>query len=203
MNTEAKLSNMELATWSQLINSGAANAVSRLAKMLEREVGLTCVNLKTMSPAYAANMLGGPENLVVAIYLTIQGEARGHILLAYPPDTAFGLIDMILGNAPDTTEELGEMEESVLAELGNIVGSAFLNSIGDGTGTRLRPTPPVVVVDMAGAVLSIALTDILQDHDEIYAMEAVFDTDDKQVSGVLLIMPNEGFLDAARMHFGA
>jgi chemotaxis protein CheC len=203
LSTELELSKIELATWSQLINSGAANAVSRLAQMVGREVSLTCLNLKTMSPAYAANMLGGPENLVVAVYLTIQGEARGHILLAYPPQTAFGLIDMILDNAPDTTEELGDLEESVLAELGNIVGSAFLNSVGDGTGARLRPTPPVVIVDMAGAVLSIALSDILQDHDEIYTMEAVFDTSDRQVSGVLLIMPSAGFLDAARMHFDA
>jgi chemotaxis protein CheC len=201
LSTETKLDSMELATWSQLINSGAASAVSGLAKMLGKEVGLTCLNLKTMSPSYAANMLGGPENLVVAVYFTIQGEARGHILLAYPPHTAFGLIDMMLDNPPDTTEELGELEESVLAELGNVVGSAFLNSVGDGTGARLRPTPPVVIVDMAGAVLGIALTDILQHHDEIYAMEAVFDTNDKQVSGVLLIMPSEGFLDAARMHF--
>lgn len=203
MSAEAKLNERELDSWSQLINAGAANAVSGLAKMLDRQVSLTCLNLRTMSPAYASNMLGGPENLVVAVYLTIHGEARGHVLLVYPPDIAFGLIDMILDNAPDTTEELGGLEESVLAEVGNIVGSSFLSAIGDSTGACLRPSPPVVMVDMAGAVLNVALSDILQDHDEIYAMEAVFDTNDQQISGVLLIMPSAGLLDAARTRLQA
>ena len=198
MGTQAKFDTQELKTWSQYINDGAAHAVSRLAKMLEREVRLSCLNLKAMSPAYAANMLGGPETPVVAIYLTIRGEARGHILLAYPPHIAYGLVDMVLGRPPDTTKELGELEASVLEEIGNIVGSAFLNSVGDETGTRLQPTPPVLMVDMAGAVLSIALSDLLQEHDEIYAMEAVFDTSDKQISGVLLIMPSAGFIDVVK-----
>ena len=196
--TEMKFSTMELATWSKIMNSGAANAVFGLSKLLERQVRLTCLNLKTMPPQHAADLLGGPENLVVAVYTMVQGDAQGHVLLAYPPDTAFGLIDMVLGNAPHTTDELGEMEESVLAELGNIAGAAFLNTIGNNTGISLRPSPPVVIVDMAGAILSIALTDILQKHDEIYAMEAVFDTSERHVSGVLLIMPSGELLEAVK-----
>jgi chemotaxis protein CheC len=200
LGTQAKFDSREINAWSQYINTGAAHAVSRLSKMIEREVRLTCLNMKAMSPDYAANMLGGPENPVVAIYLTIKGDCHGHILLAYPPDIAYGLVDMILGQPPNTTQELGEMESSVLEEIGNIVGTAFLNSVGDDTGARLQPSPPVLMTDMAGAVLSIALSDILQEHDEIYAMEAVFDTSDKQVAGVLLIMPSAGFLEAVRAH---
>jgi chemotaxis protein CheC len=193
-----KLDETDLTTWSQLIDSGAAHAVSRLSKMLGRDVRLSCLNMKTMSPDDAAIALGGAESPVVGIYLTIRVGDHGHILLVYPPQVAFGLVDSLLHRPPNSTRDFGPFEESVLGEVGNIVGTAFLNSLSDGTGTCLRPSPPLVMLDMAGAVLSVALSDILQDQDEICVMEAIFDTNDQQVSGTLLVMPSSAFVEAIK-----
>jgi chemotaxis protein CheC len=59
-----------------------------------------------------------------------------------------------------------ELAASALAEAGNISCSAFMNALGEATGLRLMATPPVVVGDMRGAIMDVAIADIAQSGDE-------------------------------------
>ena len=194
------IQDVDLAAWTELMNQGTAHAVSGLSQMVGTEIRMTCFNIRGVEPAEAFDMFGGAETEVVGIYLSIQDGAAGHILLVYPPKVAFGLADMLLQNPSGTTEELGEMEESALAELGNIVASYFLSSMADNTGVRLQPSVPQVLYDMAGAILNIAMTDILQYGDDLFLMETAFTSKDKEINGALLVLPSEEFLDAVRKH---
>ena len=75
------------------------------------------------------------------------------------------LIDLQIGLVPGSTRNLGEMELSVMGEMGNITGSFFLNALADATNLTLAPSPPAVMVDMAGAILDIALAEIMKDQE--------------------------------------
>jgi chemotaxis protein CheC len=110
----------------------------------------------------------------------------------YDPKVAFELVDLLLGQPNGTTIELSDMERSTLGEVGNIMGSFFLNYISDSTGQRFMPSPPAVMMDMAGAVLDATLANILAYTDETYVMETVFGTNDRQVAGTFLVMPDPG-----------
>ena len=116
-------------------------------------------------------------------------------MLVYPERVAFGLVDMLLALETGTTNELGDLEASALQEMGNITGTFFLNSMGDNTGIVLMPTPPTVMVDMAGAILYSALSDIMMDRDELFAMETVFSSDNREIVGTLLVLPTSDFMD--------
>jgi len=109
---------------------------------------------------------------------------------------AFGLIDMLVGNAPGTTQEIGEMEASALCEVGNVVGSYFLNAIADDTGVRLLPSPPQVQMDAAESIINVALEDVLgaQSGKRIFAIQMVFDSADERLGGTLMILPSADFL---------
>jgi len=194
------LGGVDLSSWTELINRGTVHAVTGLAEMLDTEVKITCFNLRRISVGEGFNMFGGPQTTVVGVYLSIEEGASGHIVLAYPPAVAFGLIDMLMGKAPGTTDDLGEMEESALAEVGNVVGSFFLNSLADDTGIRLKPSPPHVVMDEARAVLCVAIEDVMQYGDDLFMMETVFESRDKQVNGLLLVLPSAEFLDVVKRH---
>lgn len=190
----------ELTSWTELMSRGTANAMSGLSKMLGHEVKITSFELRPFSPEDACDVVGGLETKMVGVYLGIQEETRGHIVLLYPPRVAFSLVDVLIGNDPGTTREIRELEASALSEVGNIVGSYFLNSIADDTGVRLLPTTPQVKVDMAGAIISVALEDILglQYKDNMFVIETAFDTSDKLVRGVLIILPSTDFLRAVK-----
>ena len=86
------------------------------------------------------------------------------------------------------------MEESVLAEMGNIVGSFFLNAMADSTSLELRVSPPAVMMDMAGAILDPILAEALMEADEALVVETTFGTKDRQINGSFLVLPSPEFL---------
>ncbi len=89
---------------------------------------------------------------------------------------------------------MNEMEESVMGEVGNVMGSFFLNALSDATGLFLQPSPPAVMMDMAGAILEIALADIMQESDNALVVETGFCNEDRQIKGTLLVMPSPELL---------
>lgn len=173
----------------KLMSGGIANAVSGLSQMVDKEVRLTSFSLRKVKVKDVPDLYGGPEALMVAVYLELHGHDEGHMLVAYEPQTAFDLIDLLLGQSPGSTKEMSEYEESVLGEVGNLMGSFFLNYLADTTGESFRPSPPVVMMDMAGAILDIALGQILEYGDETYVVDTTFGTDDRQVAGTFLVVP--------------
>lgn len=173
-----------------IFGEGVNNAIGGLSQMAGREVKVIQMDIKKVPVKDIPDLFGGPEALIIAIYVEIFGKTNGHMVVVYKPEIAFGLVDLLLDQPPGTTKELTEMENSTLSEVGNIMGSFFLNYLSDITGQRLKPSPPAVMMDMAGAVLDSALASILAHSDETYVVDTIFGTSDRQVSGTFMIIPN-------------
>ena len=178
------------ANMAQLFGEGVNNAIGGLSQMAGREVKVINMEVKKVPVKDIPDLFGGPEALIIAIYVEIYGKANGHMVVVYKPEVAFGLVDLLLDQPADTTKELNDMEISTLGEVGNIMGSFFLNYLSDTTGHRLKPSPPAVMMDMAGAVLDSTLANILAYCDETYVVDTVFGTSDRQVSGTFMIIPD-------------
>ena len=176
--------------WKDLVSVGMINSVSGLAQMLGTEITVTSLRAKRVPIAETADLLGGPETPTAAIYLTVSGSATGHLVVVYKPETALQLVDIIMGGAPGTATALGEMEMSVLGEVGNIMGAFFLSALADETGLDLRVSPPAVMVDMAGAILDTALAEIAMETDQTLVVETDFAAVDTKISGTFLVMPS-------------
>lgn len=193
----------ELAVWTWLVSRGISNALSGLSQMVGHEIRVNSVTLKQFPVREAANLMGGPEEIVVGIYLAIHGDTDGHLMLVHKPKIAFELVDMQMGLPPGTTKSLEEMERSVLGEMGNITGSYFLSSLADASGMILMPSPPTVMIDMAGAIMEIALTRILQEQDDVFVVKTTFGTDTQQIDGSFMVLPTMEFMRAILKHAGA
>jgi chemotaxis protein CheC len=174
----------------QLFGEGVNNAIEGLSQMAGREVKVVNMEVKKVPVKDIPDLFGGPEALIIAIYVEIFGKANGHMVVVYKPEVAFGLVDLLLDQPAGSTKELNDMESSTLGEVGNIMGSFFLNYLSDTTGQRLKPSPPAVMMDMAGAVLDSTLANILAYCDETYVVDTVFGTKDRQVSGTFMIIPD-------------
>lgn len=192
----------EISVWTWLVSRGISNALAGLSQMVGQELKVTGLDLRQFPAKHAAQLLGGPEEMVVGIYLTIEGDATGHLMLIHEPSIAFQLIDLQMGQPLGTTTVMGEMEASVMGEMGNITGSFFLNAIADATNLTLTPSPPAVMIDMAGAILGIALTKIMQEQDDLLVVSADFGTENQQMSGNFLVMPTTDFLRTILNHSG-
>jgi chemotaxis protein CheC len=135
------------------------------------------------------SVVGDPEALAAAVYMPVGGDAPGHVAFLFPYVCACNLADMLLGQEPGSTVELGEMECSALMEVGNILVSSFLNAIADMTGLNLPASPPGIAVDMTGAILeSIAAVSVdLGDH-ALTIMTRLIDCE-HPIEGVFVFIP--------------
>jgi chemotaxis protein CheC len=172
-----------------LISEAINNAVHGLSQMAGQEIKVHNTAIDKILVKDITNLFGGPETLIIAVYLQIKGKANGHMVLVYRPKEAYELIDLLLGQPDGTTQQLSDMERSALGEVGNIMGSFFLNYISDNMGQSFQPSPPAVIMDMAGAVLDATLANILVNDDEMFIIKAVFGTNTRKVSGTFLILP--------------
>ncbi len=186
----------ELAFWAQLVSKGTRNAVANLGQMVGQDIRVASFGLKEIPVAEISHLMGGPETETVGIYLTVSGSADGHIMLMYDPEMAYGFVDMLMDLPAGSTQSLGEMEESALGELGNIVGSSFLNALADATGLTLLPSPPSVITDMAGALLDVIAADILLTQDDSFVAETAFQAPDHDISGQFFVIPTHALLTA-------
>ena len=196
MQEELALTKEELAVWAWLVSKGTADALSGLSKMVGQEIEITSLELKQYPAKDITSLLGGPEKIVVGIYLVVHGDANGHLMLVYDPKMAFELVDMQMGLPSGTTQVLGEMELSVLGEMGNIASGFFLTTLADSTSLILMPSPPAVMVDMVGAIMGIALSHIMQEQDDVFVVRTVFGAGNRQINGTVMVMPTMDFMRA-------
>ena len=203
MQEELALTKEELAVWAWLVSKGTADALSGLSQMVGQEKEITSLELKQYPAKDITSLLGGPEKIVVGIYLVVHGDANGHLMLVYDPKMAFELVDMQMGLPPGSTQVLGEMELSVLGEMGNIASGFFLTTLADSTSLILMPSPPAVMVDMLGAIIDIALAHVMLEQDDVFVVQTTFGADSRQMNGTFVVMPTIAYMRNILEHSGA
>jgi len=169
--------------------------------------------IKRCSAADVLEMAGGAESVVLAIYLGITGSLQGHALLLFAPPDAHRLAQILLagllgpGELPfdPTADELvfDELEASALQEAGNITISAFLNEIGMHLHEPVQPTPPQLIIEMAGAVLDAVLLDLVTEADQVLAAKTTFSEGGRAIDGTMFVLPRPDSLQVLLDALGA
>ncbi|MCH8910139.1 MAG: chemotaxis protein CheC [Chloroflexi bacterium] len=185
-----KFSDSQNSAWDELITEAVRDSLRALTEMSGQEIRTDLVRPYKIDVTEIPNTLGGADKVVVAVLLGIEQFPSFHIALVHSPETAYNVVDIMIGNPPGTTTTLGELELSTLGEMGNIMGSCFLNKIGNTTAFELRPTPPSIQMDMTGAVLDYAIASLMMETDEVTMIEATYGTDTVKVDGIFAVLPS-------------
>ncbi len=163
--------------------------------MVGHEIKVTSLDLKQLPAKDAAGLLGGADAPGIGIYLSIEGDATGHLLLIHEPKIAFQFIDLQLGLGLGSTNKIEEMGRSVLGEMGNITGAFFLNILADSADLVLMPSPPSVIVDVVGAIMSVPFGSIEKVQDDAIVVKATFNADERQMEGMFMVLPTMDFMN--------
>jgi len=169
--------------------------------------------LRRCTAAEVMTIAGGPEALVLAVYVGIRGSLSGHSLLIFSPRDAHRLAQILLAGLLGPGElpiekagdilEFDELELSALQEAGNVTISAFLNELGMHLHEPVHPTPPQVLVEMAGAVLDAVLLDLCSEVDQVLAARTTFSEGGLAIDGTLLVLPRADSLPVLLEALGA
>lgn len=168
---------------------GAGNATTALSQMLNRKINMKIPDVKLIAINKLAELIGGPENPVVGILLTLKGDLNGMMLFVMEQASARRLANLVLMLNSDA-RCFTEMDFSALKEIGNIIAGAYMTSISALTGLHTRSSVPSVAYDMAGAVLSVPAIEFGKLGDKALLIESNFDETVDQVDGFFILIPD-------------
>ena len=194
-NSTATLSAEDKKIWDEIVKKGMINAITGLSRMVHRDLVINNIEVRRMPARSMTALFGGPDQLVIGVYLTFTGATNGHILMAHEPSIAYKILDLLMGRKIGTSKSLDEMSKSALGEMGNVTSAYFLNAVADHLQVTLHPSPPAVMMDMAVAIMDMALASILQERDDVFMARTSFGLSDRTIEGNFLIMPNASFLN--------
>lgn len=96
---------------------------------------------------------------------------------------------------PEDYTDFDSMDKSALKEVGNILMSSYISSISTLTNLKLRTEPPAISIDMAGAVLSLPISELGQIGDRALIIDSKFLDNDKPINGFLMLVTDEESFD--------
>jgi len=179
-----------------MAGEGIRSAGRGLSQMTGQKITVTQPAVSLVRLSEIADLLGGPENEAVGVYLRAEGQMSGQIMLIFPYEKALKLVDLLLDEPEGTTQQLGPFERSALAEVGNLSGSFFLNSIASMLGLEARPTPPAVMVDMVGAILDVIVATTAVVSEYVLMISATFLQGEREAEASFWVIPDPRVLEA-------
>lgn len=179
----------------ELGNIGAGNATTALAELINCKVDMMVPQVRLLEFSELGEMLGGDEQVLVGIYLQVEGDIDGSMMFTLPQDAGLHLVNKLMAGMLGIPErnieemEFGEMEISAMKEVGNIITGAYLNALSSITNLKIYPSPPQLGIDYAGALLSVPAAEFGIMGDKILLIQTKF-SDDIDLDGYFILIPD-------------
>lgn len=183
------LNNLQMDVLREIGNIGAGNAATTLSVMLSKKVDMTVPKVKIIDIQEITNILGGPENQIVGILLTISKDIDGMMMFLLEEKFAHQAVNVLMGKNLQSFAEFEEMDLSAIREIGNIMAGSYVNAISALTNLEIYISTPSVAIDMAGAILSVPAIEFGKVGDKVLLIEEEFLGDEDSVKSYLLLIP--------------
>jgi chemotaxis protein CheC len=185
----AQYTDLQLDALRELANIGSGTAGTALSSMLGRSVDISVPKALVLPFAQAVEATGPAEAEVTGIVLGVIGEMAATVLLLVPPQDAATLCGM-LGLEPDS-----EYAESALGEIGNVVGTSYINALAAMTGLEMEPTPPATATDMLAAIVQTVLAGHAEGGDVALLLDSQLQVEGEDCSISFVLVPDQGGVD--------
>lgn len=170
-------------------NIGAGNAMTALSQMLNCKVDMQVPQVRLLEFKEVGAMMGGEEQLMIGVYLAVEGDITGSIMFLVKQESAKHLVNKLMMGMGSEGPGLNEMELSAMKEVSNIITGAYLNSLSMLTNLKIYPSPPDLTMDMAGAILSVPAIEFGTIGDKILLIQSQF-YDEVEIDGYFILIPD-------------
>ena len=184
-----QIETMHFDVLKEIGNIGAGNATTALSTLVNSKVDMQVPKVELLEFNELSETLGGAENIVVSILITLEGEINGMMMFILDELSSYHLVNIVLSKEIKSIDELGELEYSALKEIGNIIAGAYLSSLSTLTKIRIEASIPYMAIDMAGAVLSVPAIEFGKVGDKALIIETKFWKDTTDVNGYFILIP--------------
>lgn len=139
------LSELELDALTEMVNIGVGRAAASLREMVGEQVHLSVPKVTLVSRDQAILTLGENEvSNLVGIHQVFEGEITGRALLIFPDTKSLELVRAVVGGELPL-EEIIELEQEALAEIGNIILNGCLATVANLLQRSLKMSLPEIL----------------------------------------------------------
>ena len=190
IKTYDQMNSLEIDTLREIGSIGTGNAATALSQMLGKEVRITLPEVRIMGYNEAIEWIGGPEAVTAGVLVKMSGDMGGIMLSVQKLELVNIILETMLGKGIQSYEELAELEQSALIEIGNIMISAFVTALSGLAGINVNLTVPAFAVDMQGAILAVPMAEYGGMSDYLMTIGGNFVCDGKEVPSHLMLSPD-------------
>ncbi|WP_017471906.1 chemotaxis protein CheC [Amphibacillus jilinensis] len=189
------LTDYQLDALKEVGNIGSGNAATSLSMLLNHKVDMKVPAVRIVDYNEMMELVGGPDKLIAAVFLRIEGEAPGNMFFVLSPEEAETFVKQMTGSEDFSVQEppFDEMAMSALQEMGNILAGSYLSALSDFINVLLQPSVPLLTIDMAGAILAEGLLELSQVSDYAIIIDTIIDDhedENKPIQGHFFLLPD-------------
>jgi chemotaxis protein CheC len=193
-DTSLKLTEFQMDALREMGNIGTSHSATSLSTLIGRDIHIKVPAISLEHIDNIPNIVSNDK--VVGLLLDIKDGDRtmGYLYTIFSEKSAANIVDTLLCQPQGTTTVIGEMEQSAIMEVGNILASSFCDAIAEFLGIVLLPSPPNFVNDMISAIIQSSLIEISMLADDAILFRTDL-TDDQQIfDGYVILFPNPEML---------
>ncbi|MCR5356683.1 MAG: chemotaxis protein CheC [Lachnospiraceae bacterium] len=189
MGTYEGYSDMQIDVLKEIGNIGSGNACTALAMLLNTFVDMSVPSVRLLDIDSVKEFLGGEQSEVLGIKIGVKEDLTGLMMHIVKKPFAEKIINTFYPKELTTLADLGDMDLSVLSEMGNITSGAYANALASLSGMKVDIMTPQYHVSTVGEILKIPFSECAEVGDKILVIDEQFIMgEEKMTSNMLLIL---------------
>ena len=188
------LTEIELDALTEVFNVGVGQAASALSQLANATVRLSVPKVEMISKQNISNELTSQgADRICAVRQDFTGVLNTEAVLMFPVQQSLQLVQLMVGDEVPL-EQLGEMEQEALAEIGNILLNSVVSGIADVLKMQFDGSLPTVELG--------PVTDVLcgngQMQEKVLSLQIDFAIDALHIQGFLVFLLDVDSIDSLK-----
>ena len=183
-------------------NIGSGSAASSLSEMLGKTIEMKVPNVCVLEYQQIIDAMGGPEKVITGILVRLEGDIKGMMMFLLEDSFAQVVLSTFMNAENVQVTKLGDMELSVITEMGNIMAGSYLRALSTLTGLTIDMSIPSMTVDMLGAIMSVPITEFAQVGDKVLFIDDGFKIDGVAIKSNIILIPEMESLETLMKKLG-
>jgi len=151
-----KLSDLQHDALVEIFNLGVGQAAAAMSRIVDEEVTMSVPEVTFQSRAQVAQTLGSREGRrICAIAQHFEGAFNTEAFLMFPEEKSLEIVRLMVGQSL-SMEELSEMEQEAMSEIGNIILNSCMGSFANASGRELHGSLPLYHVGTGDDILGVS-----------------------------------------------
>lgn len=184
------LSELEADALTEIFNIGVGVAADVLSQIINENVRLAVPLVELTTQEQACSQFHDRENRpLCAISQTYSGEVTTHAILMFPEENSLELVRSMVGSEVPL-EQLTEMEQDAMAEIGNIILNAIISQLSNTLNLSFEGSLPKVSMVTGETIFAGFGEDVIAGEvgHSVLMLTIDFELSSRQISGYLAFL---------------